>query len=551
MSPDVLIQIAAGTVGLLHMLMACAAWLMLRSPREATALHLWAAGTLALGLGLAIGGLAESLPQALPVTLQSVLHMALLPALVLAALLLRLLALRQHQGQPLHLGAGLTILALLAIGWVASMQAADPLVPLSYANAVLIVGAAVIGRQAFQGSGHRRGGRTARWLAWTEWLLSAALLVRAFTLADPTPAAGRWDWWLAVGAAALAALFGNLGFLGMVMDSLHRAELQARQAQIDETASREAAEQTAHELQELLLQRDELADEHESLLRMLAQEIRTPLGQAEQAMQDAMRVLRHPDGVSAAQVNHRMQQAQDVLGDVRAVLDNTLAAATLLSREAPLVRQEVALDFLIELTLGDLPPQQLDRLTVEWLTDVDTLEVEPGLVRLALRNLLHNAFVHGGPQVCVSLRVDDLAGVRSLRLVVADNGPGIPPERLHAPPGPDEPSRRRLGLSLVRQVMDRHGGQLILGNELPRGFVAQLVFPLPAEEDDPGLDTALNDALARGRQGQRNDSRTDGAKSVAADSSVRPQGHSGGIDGMDVQEDPKDSDWPDANLAVA
>lgn len=532
MTPDFLTQFAGGTVGLLHMLMACAVWLMMRGPREAAALHLWAAGTLAVGLGLAASGLRAALPAAL--------SLGLLPTLVLAGVLLRVLALRHHQGQPLHLGAGLAIGALLALGWVASLQAGDPMVPLSYANAVLVVGAAVTGRQAWQGIGRRRSGHTARWLAWTEWLLCAALLLRAYTLADPTPDAGRWDWWLAVGAAALAALFGNLGFLGMVMDSLHRAELQARQAQIDETASREAAEQTAQALQALLTQRDALADEHDSLLQMLAQEIRTPLGQAELAMQAAMQVLRHPDGASADQVNTQLQQAQDVLGEVRAVLDNTLAAATLLSREAPLIRQEVALDFLVDLTLGDLPPQHLARLTVEWLTDVDTLEVEPGLVRLALRNLLHNAFVHGGPQVNVSLRLDELPGVPSLRMVVSDDGPGIPPERLHAPPGPDEPTRRRLGLFLVRQVMDLHGGQLILGNELPRGFVAQLVFPLPPDEGDDEANADLDAEL---------DAEPDSTSQAARGGRGCRAGQGGS--GSDVRQDPADSDWPDPEPALA
>lgn len=534
MTPEFLTQLAAGTVGLLHMLMACATWLMLRGPREAAALHLWAGGTLALGLGLAAGGLADTLPQALlPATLQASLLLGLLPALVLAAMLLRVLALRQHQGQPLHLGAGIAIAALLALGWVACLQAADGVVLRSYANAVLLVGAAVTARQAWQGTGRRRRARTARWIALTESLLSLALLLRAFTLADPSPEAGRWDWWLAVGAAALAALFGNLGFLGMVMDAVHRAGLQAHQAQVDETAGREAAEQTAQALQQLLAQRDALADEHDSLLQLLAQEIRTPLGQAELAMQGAVQVLHHPDGASTAQVNDRLQQAQDVLGDVRAVLDNTLAAATLLSREAPLVRQEVALEFLVELTLGDLPQQQLDRLTVEWLTDIDTLEVEPGLVRLALRNLLHNAFVHGGPRVNVSLRLDELPGAPSLRMVVADDGPGIPPERLHAPPGPDEPTRRRLGLSVVRQVMDLHGGQLILGNELPRGFVAQLVFPLPDDELDDDLDHGAG-AMAGGS-----------VRDEPLQPRVAPRARG------DERQDPPDSDWPDPEPALA
>jgi signal transduction histidine kinase len=198
-------------------------------------------------------------------------------------------------------------------------------------------------------------------------------------------------------------------------------------------------------------------------------------------MEDAVQVLRDPRDANATQVQGRLQQAQAVLGEVRAVLDNTLAAATLLSRETPLARQPVALDFLVELTLGDLAAEQLDRLTVEWLTDIDTLRVDPGLVRLALRNLLHNAFLHGGPRVQVGLRLEELPASRSLRLVVADDGPGIAAHRLH-PQQVDSPAgRRRLGLDVVRQVMALHGGQLVLGNALPRGFLAQLVFPLPAE----------------------------------------------------------------------
>ncbi len=491
MSVEFLAQLASATVGLLHVLMACAAWLVLRGPRQALALHLWAAGTLALGITLAVGGMADTLPAAL--------RLGMLPALLMAALLLRVLALRRHMGRPLHADAGLAIAALVALGWVLCLQSDDPRVRWSYGNAVLIVGTAIIGRHAWDDS-HSSGARTARWLAWTEWLLTGTLVLRAFAIAAGAPIDGRWDWWLAVTAAALAALFGNLGYLGMVMDDLHRAELQARQAQIDETASREAAEQTAQALQALLVQRDELADERESLLQMLAHEIREPLQSAGQAMQGAVQVLRNPHGASAAQVGAQLTQVQTVLGEVRAVLDNTLAAATLLSRETPLVRQEVALDFLVELTLGDLGAQQLERLSVEWLTDVDSLEVEPGLVRLALRNLLHNAFVHGGPAVRVSLRLDELPATHSLRLVVADDGPGIAPERLLDQPDPALPSRRRLGLSIVRQVMDLHGGQLVLGNELPRGFVAQLVFPLPADGWDPSweMDDALAESLLGG-----------------------------------------------------
>jgi hypothetical protein len=77
-------QLATATVGLLHVLMACAAWLMLRGPRQVQAVQLWAAGTLALGCALALGGLAHPLPPQLP---DSVRHVWL-PALLLASMAL-------------------------------------------------------------------------------------------------------------------------------------------------------------------------------------------------------------------------------------------------------------------------------------------------------------------------------------------------------------------------------------------------------------------------------------------------------------------------------
>lgn len=493
MTAGFIAQLATTTVGLLHVLMACAAWLMLRGPRHAAAVRLWALGTLALGLSLAPGGLFDAQPGSQQLGLPDGLRLGLLPGLLVLSIMLRTLALRRHMARPLHVGACLSLLVLVVLGWAVCLQSDDQRVRASYVNAVLIVGTAIIGRHAWEDS-RSSGSPTARWVAWTEWLLTGALVLRAFAIAASSPATVDWQWWLAVAAAALAALFGNLGYLGMVLDDMHRAEQQARQAQIDETASREAAELTALALQDLLAQRDELADERESLLQMLAHEIRQPLQSAGLAMQGAVQILRDPHGESPAEVGAQLMQAQTVLGDVRSVLDNTLAAATLLSRESPLVLQEVALDFLVELTLGDLGARQRERLTVQWLSDLDSLEVEPGLVRLALRNLLNNAFAHGGPAVKVTLRIEEQPGTHSLRLAVTDDGPGIAPAQLR-PPLPDLalPARRRLGLDIVRQVMDLHGGQLLLCNELPRGFVAQLVFQLPADEWE--MDDALAEAL--------------------------------------------------------
>ena len=86
------------------------------------------------------------------------------------------------------------------------------------------------------------------------------------------------------------------------------------------------------------------------------------------------------------------------------------------------------------------------------------------LLRRALRNLLENARRYGGDEVSVMLERDgDRANVK-----VCDRGPGVPEtmrERIFEPffrlPGHAEQAGGvGLGLSLVKQIAERHGGQV-------------------------------------------------------------------------------------------
>ncbi|WP_153112035.1 ATP-binding protein [Propionivibrio limicola] len=102
-------------------------------------------------------------------------------------------------------------------------------------------------------------------------------------------------------------------------------------------------------------------------------------------------------------------------------------------------------------------------------------------LRRALQNLIDNAIKYGRS---AHVRIED--GPQMLRLVVEDDGPGIPPEdlaRVTEPYYRPDASRRAetggvgLGLSIVKDIALMHGGELLLANRPLGGLAATLVLP--------------------------------------------------------------------------
>jgi signal transduction histidine kinase len=120
------------------------------------------------------------------------------------------------------------------------------------------------------------------------------------------------------------------------------------------------------------------------------------------------------------------------------------------------------------------------------------------LARLA-RNLLENALRHGGAPVTVEVR--RAGGVAELR--VSDRGPGIAPEDrervfepFYRPEGRAEAAGGwGLGLALVRQIAERHGGTVAA--DAPPGGGARFTVRLPLAARDARADGApLTGSLA-------------------------------------------------------
>ena len=105
----------------------------------------------------------------------------------------------------------------------------------------------------------------------------------------------------------------------------------------------------------------------------------------------------------------------------------------------------------------------------------------PGALRRALRNLLENAAAYGDR---ATVRVE--RGDREIRVVVEDEGPGIPAadlERVFEPFVRLEASRNRdtggsgLGLAIARGIARGHGGDVRLQNLAEGGLRATVALP--------------------------------------------------------------------------
>jgi signal transduction histidine kinase len=104
-------------------------------------------------------------------------------------------------------------------------------------------------------------------------------------------------------------------------------------------------------------------------------------------------------------------------------------------------------------------------------------------IRRMFSNLIDNAVRYGGA-ARVSLREDATDWI----VVVADDGPGIPPESFEQAFEPFqrlESSRNRetggtgLGLSIARDIALAHGGQISLANASPgsSGLIVSVLLP--------------------------------------------------------------------------
>jgi hypothetical protein len=188
------------------------------------------------------------------------------------------------------------------------------------------------------------------------------------------------------------------------------------------------------------------------------------------------------------------QAARAMQGTVTALLELAHSSSIALERET------VDLSAMAQGLVGELPALKR-RASVQWhIAPALVAHCSAPLVRMVLMNLLGNAakFTREEVEPTVALRRADTTGAGTAVFVVEDNGAGFdaqraqrlfqPFVRLH--PGERFPGTG-VGLSIVRRVVERHGGW-IRASAMP-GAGARFEFTLAPSRAEPHAGESTDD----------------------------------------------------------
>jgi signal transduction histidine kinase len=246
------------------------------------------------------------------------------------------------------------------------------------------------------------------------------------------------------------------------------------------------------EIGELGRRFDDMADRIERLLvsekelfANVAHELRTPLARIGVALDLASEGNSERARASLTEIAVDVAELEKIVDDILTAMRFEVGAGASL----PLRRTRVAPNAIAVAAVERMAGRHADRtLDVAIDPDLPEIEVDPVLFRRVIDNLLVNAHKYtpdrASPIALVVTRTDD-----AVVFEITDRGVGLSPEeqeRMFDPFWRSERSRSRatggigLGLTLVKRIVDAHGGGIAVTSEVGEGTTARISVPLIA-----------------------------------------------------------------------
>jgi signal transduction histidine kinase len=234
-------------------------------------------------------------------------------------------------------------------------------------------------------------------------------------------------------------------------------------------------------LQDVTYLRDQEA-RREQLMATLSHELRTPLTSLRMAV-DLLR--RQPGPALDPERAALVDAAREDVGRLEDVAQRLLDLSRSRAMSIALERQHVHLGDVVARCARIFALQARERgVTLETAVADTDLRIagDPTKITWAVSNLIANAlrYTPRGGRVTLATSADDGA----VRVSVGDTGPGIPPElrerifeRFVQGQDDGEPGAAGLGLAIVRDIVQAHGGRIYLDSEVGTGSRFTLELP--------------------------------------------------------------------------
>jgi two-component system, NtrC family, nitrogen regulation sensor histidine kinase NtrY len=213
--------------------------------------------------------------------------------------------------------------------------------------------------------------------------------------------------------------------------------------------------------------------------RRLAHEIKNPLTPIQLC---AERLFRHFGGAAAPTRELVEECTSTIVGEVeslKGLVDEFSQFARMPAPRAVPTDLHVLLDEVLALYQGLFTEDVAIRKT--YGTDMPRVSVDPEQVRRVVINLVDNAIEATDRRGRIDVETQNDPANSLVRIVIADDGPGIPlaeREKLFLPYYSTKRRGSGLGLAIVRRIVAEHGGNIDVADNMPHG--TRFTIELPA-----------------------------------------------------------------------
>jgi signal transduction histidine kinase len=463
------VRTALVVVGLLYVLMAIIAWIVLTAQRSLP-VALWCVGGVLFGLATLLTGMQGNIPEWVTFIVVNLFFYA--------GNLLRIQSLRLDLLKPWKFSW--IVLASLSIVMIFNgihYQFQDPALRGQFTS---LAGAALVGYLANLSwqIGRAEHSRSAKWIAWVYWFVALAMVLRAVTLIGYTGPVGLpSEQWTSGAVTTLAllvsAVVGHIGYVGLHLDRSMRRELKTVADSVRDEESRRLVEQIAQ------------LDRQRSLGEMsasLGHELNQPLTAI----------------LTNAQVARRGLQSRRFGTDEHTefldkIIQNTQRASQIIERIRGFIRPLATRSEPVNLNLIIVEVAELvaaearnHKVSLVLPSNIAALQVtgDPIQISQIIVNVLRNA-IDAVKQVAhreIHLWCERADG-RAI-LSIRDSGPGLTAEDLiHVGTAffTTKTTGLGMGLAISRSIAAQHGGTLSISNAAVGGAVVELNLPALAE----------------------------------------------------------------------